>query len=76
MVDRSLERRPSPKKAAPLVLQALGEHRRDAFAQRDAIECARDLHDAILVRNRDQLQGLLKFLEDRQQAPQTSREQT
>ena len=76
MVDRSQERQPTPEKATPLVRQALGHHRRDAVAHRDAGEGVRDLHRALLVGDDDQLRGLLQFLEDRQQARQPSREQT
>lgn len=76
MVDRSRERRPTPEKAAPLVREALGHHRRDAVAHRDAVEGVRDLHRALLVGDDDQLRGLLELLKDRQQARQPSREQT
>ena len=76
MVGRSQERRPSPEKAAPLVREAQGDHRRDAIAHRDAVEGVRDLHRALLVRDDNQLRGLLELLKDRQQARQPSREQT
>ena len=68
MVDQSPERRPTPEKAAPLLRQALGDHRRDAVAHRHTVEGVRDLHLALLVGNDDQLRGLLQLLEDRQQA--------
>ena len=54
----------------PLVRQALGHHRRDAVAHRDTVQSVRDLHRSLLVRDHDQLRGLLKLLEDRQQARQ------
>lgn len=76
MVDRSQERQPTPKKAAPLLHEALGDRHRDAFAHRDAVEGIRDLHRAILVGDDNQLRGLLELLKDRQQARQPSREQT
>ena len=61
----------SPReKATPLVRQALGHHRRDTVAHRDAVQSVRDLHRSLLVRDHDQLRGLLKLLEDRQQARQ------
>ena len=69
-VDRSQERQPRPEKAAPLVRQGLGDHRRDTMAHHDAVEGVRDLHRALLVRNDDQLRGLLQFHENRQQARQ------
>ena len=55
MVYRSPERRPTPEKAAPLLRQALGDHRRDAVAHRHTVEGVRDLHRALLVGNDDQL---------------------
>ncbi len=36
-----------------LVHQALGDHRRDAVAHRDAVEGVRDLHRALLVGDDD-----------------------
>ena len=53
-----------------LVREALGDHRRDAIAHRDAVEGVRDLHRALLMRDHDQLRGLLQLLENRQQARQ------
>ena len=59
-----------PKRASPLVRQALGDHRRDAVAHGDAVEGVRDLHRALLVGDDDQLRGLLQLLEDGEQARQ------
>ena len=53
-----------------LVREALGDHRRDAIAHRDAVEGVRDLHRALLMRDHDQLRGLLQLLENREQARQ------
>ena len=50
--------------------EALGDHRRDAVAHGDAVEGVRDLHRALLVRDDNQLRGLLQLLENRQQARQ------
>ena len=60
-VERSQERRPPPRKDTSLVRQALGHHRRDTVAHRDAIEGDRDLHRALLVRDDNQLRGLLQL---------------
>ena len=60
-VERSQGRRPTPEKATPLLRQALGHHRRDTVAHRDAVEGVRDLHRALLVGDDDQLRGLLQL---------------
>ena len=55
MLDRGKEQRLPPRKDTSLVRQALGHHRCDTVAHRDAVEGDRDLHRALLVGNDDQL---------------------
>ena len=60
MLDRGKEQRLPPRKDTSLVRQALGHHRCDTVAHRDAVEGVRDLHRALLVRGDNQLRGLLQ----------------
>ena len=62
MVDRSQERQPPPRKDTSLVRQALGDHRRDTVAHRDAVEGVRDLHRALLEHNRNHMRVSIEIL--------------